>query len=140
MEPLDLSQRHPRRTRDELTGVVFLPRSIDKFRASLPGGNLSGYTIEGFTGRMLKDLGISPDAFRDVVAEAKTDEDVASYVREHSVAGGAEVWNTYALGRELYLGNRVEAIAENPWLAEHPEITLSIDFLQYMEDNGLDDD
>jgi hypothetical protein len=140
MEPLDLSQRHPRRTREELAGVVFLPRSIDKFRATLPGGNLSGYTIEGFTGHMLKDLGISPDAFLDVVAEAKTDEDVASYVRKHAVAGGAEAWNTYALNRELYLGNRVEAIEENPWLAEHPEIKFSLDFLQYMEDNGLDDD
>ncbi len=63
MEPLDLSQRHPRRTREELAGVVFLPRSIDKFRASLPGGNLSGYSIEGFTGRMLESLGIAPDAF-----------------------------------------------------------------------------
>jgi hypothetical protein len=140
MEPLDLSQRHPRRTREELAGVVFLPRSIDKFRATLPGGHLSGYTIEGFTGHMLKDLGISPDAFLDVVAEAKTDEDVASYVRKHAVAGGAEAWNTYALNRELYLGNRVEAIEENPWLAEHPEIKFSLDFLQYMEDNGLDDD
>ena len=140
MEPLDLSQQHPRRTRDELAGVVFLPRSIDKFRASLPGGNLSGYTVEGFTGRMLENLGIKPDAFRDAVAAAKTDEDVASYVRAHAVAGGAEAWNTYALNRELYLGNRTEAIEENPWLAEHPEITMSLDFLQYMEDNGLDDE
>ncbi len=140
MEPLDLSQQHPRRTREELAGIVFLPRSIDKFRASLPGGNLAGYTIEGFTGRMLESLGIKPDDLRDVVAAAKTDDDVAAYVREHAVAGGADAWNSYALNRELYLGNRVEAIEENPWLAEHPEITYSLDFLQYMEDNGLDDD
>ncbi len=140
MEPLDLSKAHPRRTREELAGVVFLPRSIDKFRASLPGGNLSGYTLAGFTGQMLEKLGISPDALRTVVADAKTDEDVARYVREHAAAGGAEAWNTYALNREVYLGNRAEAIAENPWLAEHPEIKLSLDFLQYTEDNGLDDD
>jgi hypothetical protein len=140
MEPLDLSKGHPRPTRAELAGVVFLPRSIDKFRATLPGGNLEGYTVEGFTGRMLESLGIKPDDFRDAVAEAKTDEDVANYVRQHAVAGGAETWNGYALNRELYLGNRTEAIAENPWLAEHPEITLSLDFLQYMEDNGLDDE
>ena len=140
MEPLDLSKGRPRATRAELSGILFLPRSIDKFRASLPGGNLAGYTIEGFTGRMLKNLGISPEALRGVVAEAKTDEDVASYVREHAVAGGAEAWNTYILNRELYQGNRAEAIAENPWLAEHPEITLSVDFLQYQEDHNLDDD
>ena len=139
MEPLDLSQAHPRATRAELSGITFLPRSIDKLRASLPGGNLAGYTIEGFTGRMLESLGISPEALLGVVGEAKTDEDVARYVREHSVAGGAEAWNTYVLNRELYLGDRPAAIAENPWLAEHPEITLSLDFLQYMEDNNLDD-
>ena len=56
MEPLDLSKAPPRRTRDEIAGVVFLPRSIDKFRAALPGGNLSGYTIEGFTEKMLGEL------------------------------------------------------------------------------------
>ena len=139
MEPLDLSRDRPRATRAELAGVTFLPRSIDKFRASLAGGNLAGYTIEGFTSRMLKYLGIAPEALKAVVANAQTDEDVAQYVREHSVAGGAEAWNTYVLNRELYQGNRAEAIAENPWLAEHPEIQKSLDFLQYMEDNGLDD-
>src|SRR5580658_6516712 len=116
MEPLDLTTTRPRTTRAELSGIVFLPRSIDKLRASLPGGNLNGYSIEGFTGRMLEHLGISAEALRGV---------------------GAEAWNTYVLNRELYLGNRAEAIAENPWLAEHPEITLSLDFLQYMEDHGL---
>jgi hypothetical protein len=56
------------------------------------------------------------------------------------VAGGAETWNAYALNRELYLGNRAEAIAKNPWLAEHPEVKLLLDFLPYTEDSGLDDD
>jgi hypothetical protein len=139
MEPLDLSQRHPRATRAELAGITFLPRSIDKFRAALPGGNLAGYSLEGFTGRMLDNLGISAAAFQAVVADALTDEDVATYVKEHAAVGGAEAWNTYALNRELYMGNRAEAIAENPWLADHPEIQKSLDFLQFMEDNGLDD-
>jgi hypothetical protein len=140
MDPLDLSQQKPRTTRAELAGITFLPRSIDKFRAALPGGNLNGYSIEGFTGKMLKDLGIAPDAFQAAVAEAQTDDDVVAFVRAHAVTGGADAWNDYALNRELYLGNRTEAIAENPWLADHPEIVKSLDFLQYMEDNGLDDD
>jgi hypothetical protein len=139
MEPLDLSTTRPRATRAELAGVTFLPRSIDKFRAALPGGNLAGYTIEGFTSRMLENLGIAQADLQAVVAAATSDADVARYVSEHAVAGGADVWNTYVLNRELYLGNRVEAIAENPWLADHPEIQKSLDFLQYMEDNDLDD-
>jgi hypothetical protein len=140
MEPLDLSTAHPRAARAELAGVTFLPRSIDKFRAALPGGNLFGYSLDGFTGRMLENLGIAPDAFAAAVAAASSDEDVANYVREHGVAGGADAWNTFVLNREVYGGDRAEAIAEHPWLAEHPEIRLSIDFLQYREDNGLDDD
>jgi hypothetical protein len=95
MEPLDLSKGRPRATRAELAGITFLPRSIDKFRAALPGGNLAGYTIEGFTTTMLEKLGIVPAA--------------------------------------------LQAIAENPWLAGHPEIKYSLDFLQYMEDHNLDD-
>ena len=48
--------------------MTFLPRSIDKFRAALPGGNLSGYSLDGFTGRMLENLGIAPDAFAAAAA------------------------------------------------------------------------
>ena len=140
MEPLDLSKGPPRKARAELAGITFLPRSIDKARAALPGGTLNGYRIEGFTSRMLESLGIAPDAFQAAVAGAASDDDVAAFVREHAVPGGADAWNSFVLNRELYGGNREEAIAENPWLADHPEIRLSLDFLQYREDNGLDDD
>jgi hypothetical protein len=139
MEPLDLSHAHPRATRAELGGIIFLPRSIDKFRAALPGGTLNGYNLDGFTGRMLAALGISPDAFSEAVARANTDDDVVTFVSEHAVAGGADAWNDFARNREVYGGDREEAIAENPWLADHPEIRYTIDFVQYKEDNGLDD-
>jgi hypothetical protein len=138
VKPLDLSNARPRGTRAELAGILFLPRSIDKVRASFPGGNLNGYTIEGFTTRMLENLGITVDAFTAAVERAENDEDVARFVREHAVSGGAEAWNEFALHREVYGGDRAEALADYPWLADHPEITLSIDFLQYMEDHNLD--
>ena len=63
MEPLDLTTRRPRKARDEVAGIVFLPRSIDKARASLPGGTLGEYTRPGFTATMLKHFGITVDAF-----------------------------------------------------------------------------
>ncbi|MEA2690146.1 MAG: hypothetical protein QOD51_2753 [Candidatus Eremiobacteraeota bacterium] len=68
MEPLDLFSAHPRKARAALAGVTFLPRSIDKFRAALPGGNLAGYSLEGFAGRMLENLGIAPDGLANVWA------------------------------------------------------------------------
>lgn len=140
MEPLDLTANHPRKARAELGGVTFLPRSIDKARALLPGGSANGYTLEGFTSRMLETLEIAPDAFTAAVASAHGDADVVQFVATHAVAGGIDAWNTFVLERELYGGDRAEAIAENPWLADHPEITKSLDFLQYREDHGLDDD
>ena len=51
---------------------------MDQFRGSLAGGNLAGYTIEGFGGRMLESLGIKPDDLRNVVAAAQTDNAVAA--------------------------------------------------------------
>src|ERR1039458_3327751 len=39
MKPMTLSDKPPRKPRAELAGVVFLPRSIDKVRATLPGGD-----------------------------------------------------------------------------------------------------
>ena len=140
MQPLDLTKAHPRRAREELAGIVFLPRTIDKARALLPGGVANGYTIEGFSEAMLGALKIPVADFMALVARAESDEDVAAYVAEHAAAGGAQAWNDGVLKREVYQGNREEAIAENPWLADHPEITLSLDFLQYREDHGLDND
>jgi hypothetical protein len=140
MNALDLSTAHPRAARAELDGITFLPRSIDKARAHLPGGTPNGYVLEGFTGRMLSMLGIETNAFTAAVAAAASDEDVAAFVRAHAVSGGADTWNTWARNREVYNGDRAEAIDENPWLAEHPEIVYGLDFLQYVEDHGLDTD
>jgi len=64
----------------ELAGIVFLPRSIDKVRASLPGGHLGPYQIEGFTLTMLASLGISIQEFTESVRTATDDADVAAFV------------------------------------------------------------
>ena len=54
MNPMDLSNKPPRKPRAELAGIVFLPRSIDKACATLPGGDPGPYNIPGFTGMMLE--------------------------------------------------------------------------------------
>jgi len=46
MEPLDLRDAPPRKARAEAGGIVFLPRSIDKVRATLDGGEIGEYKIE----------------------------------------------------------------------------------------------
>lgn len=61
---------------------------------------------------MLESLGIAPDAFGAAVAEARSDEDVASFVKAHAVPGGANAWNGFVLARELYDGDRAEALED----------------------------
>jgi hypothetical protein len=129
MEPLDLRSAPPRSARAELAGIVFLPRSIDKLRASLPGGELGEYNIEGFTELMFEKLGIDVAAVTAVVADAADDGAIGLYVTERAKPGSIAEWNDFALNREIFRGDRAAAIAEFPWLADLPEMTLSLDFL-----------
>jgi hypothetical protein len=129
MEPLDLSIAPPRPPRGELAGVVFLPRSIDKVRATLPGGKLGPYNIAGFTQMMLDALGISLESFTSCVAKANDDEDVARFIRTNTMAQERTKWNTFLEAREPRGGNRVEAIETYPWLASRPDLILALDVL-----------
>lgn len=84
MDSLDLTKAPPRGPYVELGGLLFLARTIDKIRASLPGGNLGSYQVAGFSKRMLDALGIQEDDLRAVVSLAHSDEDVLAWVRKHS--------------------------------------------------------
>ena len=129
MECLDLRLAPPRPPRAELAGVIFLPRSIDKVRATLPGGSLGQYTIEGFTTMMLERLGVSLDDFVSAVREASTDEEVAAYVAAHADAKGVAAWREFIAKSEIYGGDRAEAVRDFPYLAERPDIVYSLDLL-----------
>lgn len=84
MEPLDLTKAPPRAPREQLAGLYFLSRTIDKVRAQLPGGNPGQYYIPGFSQRLLDALGIDLEELTRVVALAHTDDEVADWVRKHS--------------------------------------------------------
>src|SRR5579863_1375878 len=77
MEPLDLSTKPPRSCREKLEGLMLMPRTIDKLRAQLPGGDTGGYIINGkirgLSGFLLARLGISEDELRDAVAHASSE-------------------------------------------------------------------
>lgn len=138
MTSLDLTSARPRKARDAVDGIVFLPRSIDKARALLPGGAIGDYTIPGFTETMLKKFGVTVDDFVAAVRDAQSDDDVVAWVKAHATPGGIEAWNQFANNREIYNGDRAEAIADYPYLADHAELVYSLDFLDYQEANGLD--
>lgn len=85
MEPLDLRSRPPRGPRDMLDGLTMMPRTIDKIRATLPGGNLGPYHVApGISAILLTTIGVGVDDLTAVVARASSDEDVAGWLREHA--------------------------------------------------------
>ncbi len=86
MDALDLTVRPPRSPRDLLGDLelLMMARTVDKLRATLPGGKLGSYRIFGFSSRMLEVLGISEEALRNAVAAARSDADVAAWIRQHT--------------------------------------------------------
>ena len=87
MEPLDLTKRPPRSPREQLLGLYFLPRTIDKLRALLPGGNPGQYFINGpilgISGFLLQRLGITEQQLSEAIAAAATENDIVIWLREH---------------------------------------------------------
>ena len=135
MEALDLTKAPPRAPREELAGIRFLPRSIDKFRAKLPGGHLGEYLIEGLTTVMLDALGITIAAFTDAVREAKSDNDIAAFVKAHAKPGGIDTWHRFIDARQPQGGDPAKAIEAYPFLAGRSDLGLSLDVIA--EDDRL---
>jgi Domain of unknown function (DUF5069) len=84
MEPLDLTTRPPRGPREHLAGLAFMPRTIDKLRAEMPGGSMGAYLngTDGLSAFMCKRIGVEMDELRAIVASAGDEEDVAAWLRE----------------------------------------------------------
>ncbi|MGH7737514.1 MAG: DUF5069 domain-containing protein [Candidatus Tyrphobacter sp.] len=118
MEPLDLTKHPPRSPSVRLAGLIMLPRTIDKLRASLPGGNVGPYYIRGFSAIMLEQLGIEESALRDAVANAKTDDEVADWVRAHSDPSKYDEINAFL--RKRRIADRVD---DPDFMARYPSIT-----------------
>ena len=59
-------------------------RTVDKIRATLPGGNIGDYQITGFSSSLLNALEVAESVLRKVIAQAQSDTEVATWIREHS--------------------------------------------------------
>jgi hypothetical protein len=130
MQPLDLTTAPPRSPREALAGIMFLPRTIDKVRATLPGGAVGAYTIPGFSQMMFDELAIELDAFRAAVAGAANDDAVAAFVNASTTPDRIEAWNAFVLARLPRAGDRNAALESYPWLHERPDLVLAVDVLE----------
>jgi Domain of unknown function (DUF5069) len=136
MEALDLRKAPPRGCREELDGLMMMPRTIDKLRSQLPGGNTGQYWVNpvrvtGLSVFLLKRLGITEEGLQEVVAEAKDDEDVAAWLR-------ANVDTSKYPKINAMISNIEPEHSEDPalvrgfyadTLAAHPELTKVIDII-----------
>lgn len=107
-----------------------LARTVDKLRASLPGGNLGVYYIRGFSATLLLELGIDEATLRDAVARAQSDDEVVGWVRGHSDPSRYDEIN--ALLRSRRIADRIddpEFVARYPITATLPREMPLLDML-----------
>jgi hypothetical protein len=132
VDPLDLTKRPPRSPRELLPGLDLLmaARTVDKIRATLPGGNIGEYQITGFSSSLLNSLGVLEGALRAATARAESDAQIATWIREHSDPSGYAEINAKLEGRTI--GERLgdPAFVERyPVVRELPPETSRIDLL-----------
>jgi hypothetical protein len=99
---IDLTTGAPRSPYDELGGITFLPRSIDKMRAFL-AGTVGAYNAKTGVSTGVFDLfGITPDEFEQIVKENETDEAVLRALNARKTPSPAEIedWNRRAINRQ----------------------------------------
>lgn len=98
MEPLDLTKAPPRSPKERLDGLLMMPRTIDKMRASLPGGNIGEYKIPGYSARMMEMLGVKEDPLLEEVRRASSEAEIAAWVRSHADPATYDEVNRYLEG------------------------------------------
>jgi hypothetical protein len=119
----DLRAHPPRGAREELAGLVFLPRTIDKVRAKLQG-TLGLYKVApGFSGYLFEWLGITEEEFTAAVAAARGDEDVVTWLVEHADPTRFAEINERLRTREIRDAEHfAQVLPRYPVLKEHPQL------------------
>ncbi len=135
MKPLDLRTQPPRPPRETLLGFYFLPRTIDKLRAELPGGNPGAYLNHenGFSAYVVRRLGLSMNEFRDAVANAADEAATVEWLAARIDLAAAPALNakleTFVAERML-VADRVLLRERHPVLAERPDLSKILDILE----------
>lgn len=112
-----------------------MPRTIDKLRAQLPGGDPGEYfindRIDGISGYLLERLGVDEDELREAVREAPDERAVATWLGERTDASQYEAINA-TLRRIKPKHSQDEAWLRSQYaetLAERPDLEFIVDIL-----------
>jgi len=135
MTPIDLRVRPPRGPRETMLGFYFLPRTIDKLRAELPGGNLGNYLNHdrGFSAYVVRRLGLQMDEFRAAVAAAPDEAAIAQWLAARVDANAAPALNakfeTFVVDR-MSSEDQVLVRERHPVMAQRTELAKILDILE----------
>jgi hypothetical protein len=135
MTPLDLRKHAPRGPRETLLGFYFLPRTIDKLRAELPGGNLGAYLNHerGFSAYVVRRLGLDMNEFRDAVAAAADEAEVVDWLAARIDSATApplnEKFETFVVER-MSAEDQLLVRERHPVMATRTDLSKVLDILE----------
>lgn len=117
-----------------MLGFYFIPRTIDKLRAELPGGTIDLYLNHdaGFSAFVIKRLGLDMHAFRDVVARAADEREIETWLAERVDPAAAPALNakleSFVVER-MAPDDRILVRERHPVMAQRPELSKILDIL-----------
>jgi hypothetical protein len=119
----DLRDHPPRSSRDQLGGIYFLARTIDKTRAKIQG-TLGPYKIQpGISGYVFEWLGLTEEQFTDIVRNAKTDADVVAWIHANTDQAKYAGLNDMLINRAIRDDeHRAQVLPAYPILNDHPDL------------------
>ena len=135
MTPLDLRTHPPRGPRETLLGFYFLPRTIDKLRAEIPGGNSGPFVNHdtGFSAYVVRRLGLEMNELRSAVAAAADEDALTEWLRERIDVDNARALNakleTFVVER-MKPEDRQLVRSRHPVMANRPELSKILDILE----------
>ncbi|HKE36269.1 MAG TPA: DUF5069 domain-containing protein [Candidatus Baltobacteraceae bacterium] len=117
MEALDLTQRAPRGPREQLgdLDLLMMARTVDKIRATLPGGNIGPYQISGFSSSLLNALEIPEADLRAVIAKASDESEIAHWIRGRTEPSQYAQFNEKLAARTI-----ADRMGDERWAARYP--------------------
>jgi hypothetical protein len=138
MTPLDLRSRPPRGPREMALGFYFLPRTIDKLRAELPGGNLGPFLNHdtGFSAYVVRRLGFDMSELRRAVAEAPDEDAVVEWLRARIDPEAAPALNAKL---ETFVFERMTPEDQKLIRSRHPVMASRVDLSKILDILEADD-
>ena len=142
MTPLDLTVHKPRSVRATILGFYFLPRTVDKLRAELPGGNIGPYLNHdtGFSAFVVRRLGLDMNEFREAVAKAPDEDAIVEWLAARVDASTAPALNakleTFVVER-MSAEDQVLVRERHPVMTERPDLSKILDILDAEDEHAF---